>query len=85
VDVVLRAIIIYLLVFVFTRALGRRELATLPPFDLILLEVICDLIQSGVPKTTCRSPAWSSSYPRSPSCRGWDLLSGFRVRRLRPF
>src|SRR2546430_12431578 len=39
---------IYLLVFVFTRALGRRELATLQPFDLILLVVIGDLIQSGV-------------------------------------
>jgi hypothetical protein len=48
VDIILRAIIIYLLVFVFTRALGRRELATLQPFDLILLVVICDLIQSGV-------------------------------------
>ena len=47
-DIILRAIIIYLLVFVFTRALGRRELATLQPFDLILLVVICDLIQSDV-------------------------------------
>ncbi len=47
-DIVLRAVIIYLLVFTFTRALGRRELATLQPFDLILLVVICDLIQSSV-------------------------------------
>ena len=47
-DIVLRAVIIYLLVFTFTRVLGRRELATLQPFDLILLVVIGDLIQSGV-------------------------------------
>ena len=47
-DIVLRAIVIYVLVFVFTRALGRRELSTLQPFDLILLVVIGDLIQSGV-------------------------------------
>ncbi len=47
-DIVLRAVIIYLLMFTFTRALGRRELATLQPFDLILLVVICDLIQSSV-------------------------------------
>ena len=47
-DIVLRAIIIYVLVFVFTRALGRRELSTLQPFDFILLVVIGDLIQSGV-------------------------------------
>lgn len=47
-DVVLRAVIIYLLVFGFTRALGRRELSSLQPFDFILLVVIGDLIQSGV-------------------------------------
>lgn len=47
-DVVLRAVIIYVVVFGFTRALGRRELSTLQPFDLILLIVIGDLIQSGV-------------------------------------
>jgi uncharacterized membrane protein YcaP (DUF421 family) len=47
-DVVIRAVIIYALVFALTRALGRRELSTLQPFDLILLIVIGDLIQSGV-------------------------------------
>jgi uncharacterized membrane protein YcaP (DUF421 family) len=47
-DIVLRALIIYVLVFAFTRALGRRELSTLQPFDFILLVVIGDLIQSGV-------------------------------------
>lgn len=47
-DIVLRALIIYALVFALTRALGRRELSTLQPFDLILLVVIGDLIQSGV-------------------------------------
>ena len=47
-DVVIRAVIIYALVFALTRALGRRELSTLQPFDLILLVVIGDLIQSGV-------------------------------------
>jgi uncharacterized membrane protein YcaP (DUF421 family) len=48
VDLVVRAIVIYVLVFVFTRALGRRELSALQPFDLILLVVIGDLVQSGV-------------------------------------
>jgi uncharacterized membrane protein YcaP (DUF421 family) len=47
-DLVARAVIIYALVFVFTRALGRRELSSLQPFDLILLVVIGDLVQAGV-------------------------------------
>jgi len=47
-DIVLRAAVVYLVVFLFTRILGRRELSTLQPFDLILLVVIGDLIQQGV-------------------------------------
>ncbi len=47
-DLVLRAAVIYIVVFAFTRVLGRRELSSLQPFDLILLVVIGDLIQNGV-------------------------------------
>ena len=47
-DLVVRALVIYVVIFLFTRILGRRELSTLQPFDLILLVVIGDLIQSGV-------------------------------------
>jgi uncharacterized membrane protein YcaP (DUF421 family) len=47
-DLVFRALIIYVVVFVFTRVIGRRELSTLQPFDFILLVVIGDLIQQGV-------------------------------------
>jgi uncharacterized membrane protein YcaP (DUF421 family) len=47
-DLVIRAAIIYVVVFAFTRLLGRRELSSLQPFDLILLIVIGDLIQNGV-------------------------------------
>jgi uncharacterized membrane protein YcaP (DUF421 family) len=48
VDLVLRAAIVFLLIFVVTRVIGRRELGTLEPFDLILLVVIGDLVQQGV-------------------------------------
>jgi uncharacterized membrane protein YcaP (DUF421 family) len=47
-DVVLRAILLFVFVWVITRAVGRRELSTLEPFDLILLIVLGDLIQQGV-------------------------------------
>src|SRR5207302_8136234 len=47
-DLVLRAFAIYVVILVFTRILGRRELSTLQPFDLILLVVIGDLVQQGV-------------------------------------
>jgi len=47
-DIVIRAAAVFLVVYLFTRILGRRELSQLQPFDLILLVVIGDLIQQGV-------------------------------------
>ena len=38
----------FIFVWFVTRAVGRRELSTLEPFDLILLIVLGDLIQQGV-------------------------------------
>jgi uncharacterized membrane protein YcaP (DUF421 family) len=48
VDVVVRAAVAFLFVFFLTRVLGRRELGSLQPFDLILLVMIGDLVQQGV-------------------------------------
>ena len=47
-DVVVRAIVAFIFVFLLTRLIGRRELSSLQPFDLVLLIVIGDLIQQGV-------------------------------------
>src|SRR5690349_230083 len=47
-DLVLRTIFVFFLILVLTRALGRRELSSMEPFDLILLIVIGDLVQQGV-------------------------------------
>lgn len=47
-DIVLRASFAFAFVFFLTRVVGRRELASLEPFDLILLIVLGDLVQQGV-------------------------------------
>lgn len=47
-DLVARAVIIFFVVFLITRVVGRRELSTMEPFDLILLIVTGDLVQQGV-------------------------------------
>ena len=47
-DIVIRALVMFVFVWLVTRAVGRRELSTLEPFDLILLIVLGDLIQQGV-------------------------------------
>jgi uncharacterized membrane protein YcaP (DUF421 family) len=47
-DLVLRATIAFFFVLFLTRVVGRRELSSLEPFDLILLVMIGDLVQQGV-------------------------------------
>jgi uncharacterized membrane protein YcaP (DUF421 family) len=48
VDLVFRTVFVFFLVLLVTRAVGRRELSSMEPFDLILIVVIGDLIQQGV-------------------------------------
>ena len=47
-DIVIRATFAFLFILFLTRIVGRRELNTLEPFDLILLVTIGDLVQQGV-------------------------------------
>jgi uncharacterized membrane protein YcaP (DUF421 family) len=47
-DLVLRAVLAFAFVYLLTRVIGRRELSSLEPFDLILLVMIGDLVQQGV-------------------------------------
>ena len=47
-DIVIRATVAFVFILLLTRIVGRRELNTLEPFDLILLVTIGDLVQQGV-------------------------------------
>ncbi|NUT55953.1 MAG: DUF421 domain-containing protein [Thermoleophilia bacterium] len=47
-DLVIRAAVAFLFVYLLTRVIGRRELSSLEPFDLIMLVMIGDLVQQGV-------------------------------------
>jgi len=47
-DIALRAVVLFFFVFLLTRVVGRRELSSLAPFDLILLIIVGDAIQQGL-------------------------------------
>ena len=47
-DIVLRALVAYFFVLFLMRVVGRRELSSMEPSDVILLVVIGDLVQNGV-------------------------------------
>ena len=83
-DIVARTVVVFFFIFVVTRAVGRRELSSLEPFDLILLVVIGDLVQQGVTQ---------SDYSMTGAVMVVSTLAlltvatsylSFRFRRLRP-
>jgi uncharacterized membrane protein YcaP (DUF421 family) len=47
-DIVVRTIVVFVFLLVLMRVIGRRELSTLEPFDLILLIVVGDAVQQGL-------------------------------------
>ena len=47
-DIALRATVIFVALYLLVRLMGKRELAQMTPFELIVLVVIGDLIQQGV-------------------------------------
>ena len=47
-DIVLRATVIFMALYLLVRLMGKRELGQMTPFELIVLVVIGDLIQQGV-------------------------------------
>jgi uncharacterized membrane protein YcaP (DUF421 family) len=47
-DIVLRGIVIFGFLYILMRMIGRRELSSLEPFDLILLVVLGDAVQQGL-------------------------------------
>ena len=47
-DIAIRAVVLYVFVFLLMRLAGRRELSSLQPFDLVLLIIIGDALQQGL-------------------------------------
>jgi uncharacterized membrane protein YcaP (DUF421 family) len=47
-DIALRAVFLYAFVVLLMRVMGRKELSSLSPIDLVLLVVLGDAIQQGL-------------------------------------
>ena len=47
-DLVVRTIVVFVFLMVLMRVIGRRELSSLQPFDLILLIVLGDAVQQSL-------------------------------------
>jgi uncharacterized membrane protein YcaP (DUF421 family) len=47
-DIVIRAVVLFLFVYLVMRVSGRRELSSLTPVDLVLVIILGDLVQQGI-------------------------------------
>lgn len=47
-DIVGRGVVVFVFLFLLIRIMGKRELSTLEPFDLILLIILGDAVQQGL-------------------------------------
>jgi uncharacterized membrane protein YcaP (DUF421 family) len=83
-DLVLRTTFVFFLILLVTRAVGRRELSTMEPFDLILLVVIGDLVQQGVTQSDYSLTGSTTVISTLAVLTVATAYLSFRVRRLRP-
>jgi uncharacterized membrane protein YcaP (DUF421 family) len=84
VDLVLRTVFVYVLIVVITRAVGRRELGTMQPFDLILLVVMGDLVQQGITQTDNSATGALIVITPLAVLTVTTAYLGFRFNRVRP-
>jgi uncharacterized membrane protein YcaP (DUF421 family) len=83
-DIVLRATFAFFFVFLLTRVVGRRELSSLEPFDLILLVMLGDLVQQGVTQSDYSVTGLVLAAGTIALLTVLVSYLGFRFRPLRP-
>jgi uncharacterized membrane protein YcaP (DUF421 family) len=83
-DLVLRSVFVFFLILVITRSVGRRELSSMEPFDLILLVVIGDLVQQGVTQSDYSLTGATTVIVTMAVLVVATAYLSFRFTRLRP-
>src|SRR4051794_13126710 len=83
-DIVLRAGVGFIFIYLLCRVVGRRELGSLEPFDLILLVMIGDLVQQGITQSDYSVTGLMLAAGTVGVCTVLASYLSFRFRRLRP-
>src|ERR671934_2693346 len=83
-DIAVRAVAIFFFVYVLTRIVGRRELSSLEPFDLILLIVIGDAVQQGLTQDDYTVTGAILVVATIAGLQVGMSYLGFKIPRLRP-
>ena len=84
-DIVLRGIVVFAFLFVLVRVMGRRELSSLEPFDLILLIILGDAVQQGLTQDDYSLTGAMLAVGTIAILQIATSWLNFRIPRLRPF
>jgi uncharacterized membrane protein YcaP (DUF421 family) len=84
-DIVARGVAIFFFLYVLMRVIGRRELSTLEPFDLILLVVLGDAVQQGLTQDDYSLTGAFLAIGTIAMLQMGTSYMNFRFPRLRPF
>jgi len=83
-DIVLRAIAVFAFLVVLTRVIGRRELSSLQPLDLILLIILGDAVQQGLTQDDYSLTGAFLAIGTIAILQVFLSWLGYRFKRLRP-
>ena len=83
-DIVIRAAVAFFFIVLLTRIIGRRELSTLEPFDVIMLVMLGDLVQQGITQSDYSVTGLLLAGGTVGLLTVLVSYLGFRFRRLRP-
>src|SRR5580765_7364913 len=83
-DIVFRGIFVFFFLYVLMRMMGRRELSSLEPFDLILLIVLGDAVQQGLTQDDYSVTGAVLVIGTLALLQVFTSVLSFRVPRLRP-
>ena len=83
-DIALRGIAIYAFVYLLTRVIGRRELSSLQPFDIILLVMLGDAVQQGLTQDDYSVTGAFIAMGTIATLQVLTSYLSFRIPRLRP-
>ena len=83
-DIVLRGIVVFVFLYALMRIMGRRELSTFEPFDLILLIILGDAVQQGLTQDDYSLTGAILAVGTIAAMQVFTSYVNFRFPRIRP-
>jgi uncharacterized membrane protein YcaP (DUF421 family) len=82
-DIALRGIVLYVFIVLVMRVIGRRELSSMTPFDLVLVIILGDAVQQGLTQDDYSVTGAIIAIATIASLQVFTSYLSFRSRQLR--